>query len=139
MESKPRLRPSTLPVSVAKWLPRLSKLFPLGDSHDIATLSSFPAASGSLRDAHEAACAWFLGPKAENADYFKVSVDTIMNDVIQCRRNFAPEDEVSIRLLGYCRGPYLSTLVGFPRRGSYHFVLVQEEYVQTRDHSYPPF
>ncbi|KAI9459853.1 PLP-dependent transferase [Lactarius psammicola] len=47
----------------------------------------------SLRDAQDAACAWFLGPKAENADHFRVSVETVLNDVIQCRRNFAPEDK----------------------------------------------
>ncbi|KAN0127422.1 Pyridoxal phosphate-dependent transferase [Lactarius tabidus] len=92
MESKPRHRPSTIPASVAKWLPRLSSFLPLRDGHDTPTLRSLPA-PGSLRDAHDAACAWFLGPKAENADYFMMSVDTILNDVIQCRRNFAPEDE----------------------------------------------
>ncbi|KAH8993162.1 pyridoxal phosphate-dependent transferase [Lactarius akahatsu] len=50
-------------------------------------------ASPSLRDSHDAVCAWFLGPKAENADYFMMPVETILNDVIQCRRNFAPEDK----------------------------------------------
>ncbi|KAH9179372.1 pyridoxal phosphate-dependent transferase [Lactarius sanguifluus] len=75
MESKPSLPPSNLPVSVVKWLPRLNLLFPSRD------------------DAHDAACAWFLGPKAENADCFKTSVETILNDVIQCRRDFSPEDE----------------------------------------------
>ena len=98
MEYKPRHRPSTIPVSVAKWLPRLSSFFPLRDGHDTATLRSLPA-PGSLRDAHDAACAWFLGPKAENADYFRMSVETILNDVIQCRRNFSSEDEVCVRLL----------------------------------------
>ena len=104
MESKPRPIPSTMPVSVAKWLPRLRSFFPLRDGHDTATLRS-PPALGSLRDAHDAACAWFLGPKAENADYFKMSVETILNDVIQCRRNFAPEDEVCVRLLDDGRRP----------------------------------
>jgi hypothetical protein len=98
MESKLLNRPSTIPVSVAKWLPRLSSFFPLSDGHDTAALRS-PPTPGSLRDAHGAACAWFLGPKAENADYFKISVETILNDVIQCRRNFAPEDEVCFRLV----------------------------------------
>jgi hypothetical protein len=56
------------------------------------------ATPGSLRDAHNAACAWFLGPRAENADYFKTYVDIILNDVTQGRRNFAPEDEVSFCL-----------------------------------------
>jgi hypothetical protein len=112
MESKPRHLPSTIPVSVAKWLPRLSSIFPLRDGHDTATLRS-PPAPGSLRDAHDAACAWFLGPKAENADYFKMSVETILNDVIQCRRNFAPEDEVCVRLLDDGRRPYPGSVVGF--------------------------
>ncbi|KAI9435576.1 pyridoxal phosphate-dependent transferase [Lactarius indigo] len=92
MESKPRIHPSTSPISVAKWLPCLSSVFPLRDRHDTATLRSRPAHS-SLRDAHNAACAWFLGPKAENANFFTTSVETILNDVIQCRRNFAPEDK----------------------------------------------
>ena len=130
MESKPRRRPSTLPLSVAKWLPRLSSLYPLRDGHHTATLSSLPA-PGSLSDSHDAACAWFLGPKAENADYM-MSVDIILNDVIQCRRNFAPEDEVCIRLLD-SRRPYLGTLVGFHRGGGHLLVLIQEEYVQTQD------
>ena len=138
MESKPRSHPSALAVSVIKWLPRLSSFFPLRDGHDTATLGS-PPARGSLRDAHEAACAWFLGPKAENADYFRMFVDAVLDDVVQCRRNFAPEDEVCIRLPGNSRRPYPGTLVGFPRRGSYLLALLQEEYVQTRDLSYPPF
>jgi hypothetical protein len=97
------LRSSTFPVPVlvAKWLPHLSSFFPSRDRQD-ATLRPLPA-PGSLTDAHNSACAWFLGPKAENADYFKMSVDTILNDVIQFRRNFAPEDEVHIRLPGDVR------------------------------------
>lgn len=121
MESKPRYRPSTIPVSVAKWLPRLSSFFPLRDNHDAATLRSLPA-PGSLRDAHDAACAWFLGPKAENADYFRMSVDTILNDVIHCRRNFAPEDEVCVRLLDYSQRLYQGSILGFRRCGS-HFLV----------------
>ncbi len=136
--SKPRIRPSTLPVSVAKWLPRLSSLFPLTDGHNTATLRSLPA-PGSLRDAHDAACAWFLGPKAENADHFMTSVETILNDVIQSRRNFAPEDEVCIRLLSDSRRPHPGTLVGFRRRRSYLLIRVQEKYVQTEDYSHSPF
>ncbi len=116
MESKSKLHlyPSTLLVSVAKWLPCLGLLFPLKNIHhdDTTTLRSLPA-PGSLRDAHEAACAWFLGPKAENADYFMMSVETILNDVIQCRRNFAPEDKVCILPLGGGSRPDRSTLVGF--------------------------
>lgn len=137
MGSEPPLRPSTSPVSVAKRLPRLSSVFPLRDDHDAATLK-LPPAPGSLRDNRHASCAWFLGPKAENADYFKVSVETILNDVIQCRRSFSPEDEVCIRLLGDSRRPY-PDLVGFHRRRSYLLVCVQEEYVKTENHSNTTF
>jgi hypothetical protein len=83
---------STLSSSLA-WFPRPSFRFRLDGSQDPAISESL-AAPGSLRDAHNAACAWFLGPKAENADYFKKYVETILNDVVQCRRNFSPEDEV---------------------------------------------
>ncbi len=138
MESNPRIFPSSFPVSVAKWLPRFSSFFPLRDGHDTTTLRSLRA-PGSLRDAHDAACAWFLGPKAENANYFTMSVKTILNDVIQRRRNFAPEDKVCIRLLGDRRRPYPSTHVGFRRRESHLLAHVQEEYVQTDDHSRSPF
>ncbi|KAH9969751.1 PLP-dependent transferase [Russula dissimulans] len=51
------------------------------------------ATPGSLVDAHNAACAWFVGPKAENAEYLKVYVQTILNDLTRCRRNFSSEDE----------------------------------------------
>ena len=54
-----------------------------------------PSVPGS-RDAYEAACAWFLGPKAENADYLKMHVEVILNDLIQCRRNLSQDDEVRI-------------------------------------------
>ena len=139
MESKPRHRPSTIPIPVAKWLPRLSSFFPLRDGHDTPTLRPLPA-PGSLSDAHDAACAWFLGPKAENANHFMMSVDTILNDVIQCRRNFAPEDEVCVYFLEGDRRPYLgSILLGFRRRRSCLLACVQEEYVQNEDHSHSPF
>jgi hypothetical protein len=96
---EPRFRSLALPVSVsvAKWLPNLTSFFQLS-GHDTAPLRPL-LAPGSLRDAHNSACAWFLGPKAENADSFRMSVDTILNDVIQSRRSFAPEDEVRIRIL----------------------------------------
>jgi len=55
--------------------------------------------SGSLEDAHNAACAWFLGPKAENAEYLKGYVQKILNDLTRCRQNFSPEDKVSLSLL----------------------------------------
>ena len=100
MESKLPYHLTTLSTSTAKimaWLPRLRLLSPLGDSQDPVATETL-ATPGSLRDAHNAACAWFLGPRAENADYFKMYVDTILNDVTQGRRNFAPEDEVSFCL-----------------------------------------
>ncbi|KAI9508875.1 PLP-dependent transferase [Russula earlei] len=34
-----------------------------------------------------------LGPKAENAEYLKLYVQTILEDLTQCRRNFSSEDE----------------------------------------------
>jgi len=98
MESELR-RHSTSPISTAKlltWLPRLS-LFSQSKNGQPVTPESLPA-PGSLRDAHNAACAWFLGPKAENADYLKMFVETILKDLTQCRRNFCPEDEVSMLL-----------------------------------------
>ena len=114
MESKPRLLLPTLHVSVAKWLPHLGSFSLLRGGHKTAALTPLPTSRpGSLRDAHDAACAWFLGPKAENANYFMMSVETILHDVIQCRRDFSPEDEVCTRLLGDSRRPYPSTLVGF--------------------------
>ena len=110
MEPASRLHSLSIPfsVSVAKWLYHLSSFFPLRGSHDTATLRSLPAPS-SLVDAHNSACAWFLGPKAENADFFRKSVGTILNDVIHFRRNFAPEDEVRIPLLGDIRRPHPGT------------------------------
>jgi hypothetical protein len=79
------------------WLPSLGLLSPFNVSQVPATSEPF-AAPGSLRDAHNAACAWFFGPKAENADYFKMHVETILNDVAQCRTDFALEGEVSFYL-----------------------------------------
>ena len=75
-------------------LPRLSLFPPSKSGLDPATLESLTVTS-SLRDAHNAASAWFLGPKAENADYLKVFVETILKDLTQCRQNFFPEDKVN--------------------------------------------
>jgi hypothetical protein len=80
------------------WLPRLSFFSPSKNRQDPAPSESL-AVPGSLRDAHNAASAWFLGPKAENADYLKMFVETILNDLTQCRQNVFPEDEVSTSLL----------------------------------------
>jgi len=81
---------------MSTWLPNLSLFSPSNDGQCPATSESVNAVPGSLRDAHYAASAWFLGPKAENADYLKMFVETILEDLTQCRRNFAPEDEVSM-------------------------------------------
>lgn len=51
---------------------------------------------GMLRDGYEAACAWFLGPKAENADYLRMYVEIILNDLVQYRQHFSEDDEVRI-------------------------------------------
>jgi hypothetical protein len=88
---------STISASTAKlirWIPRLSSLFLLNNARSPATPEPL-SAPGSLRDAHDAACAWFLGPKAENADYLKTYAEIILNDLVQCRRNFSREDEVN--------------------------------------------
>ena len=81
-------------AKVMKWLPRLGS-FLLNDTRGPATPELLPA-PGSLRDAYEASCAWFLGPKAENADYLKMYVEIILNDLVQCRRNFSQDDQVRI-------------------------------------------
>ncbi|KAH9983311.1 pyridoxal phosphate-dependent transferase [Russula compacta] len=83
--------PSNSLAKMTTWLPRLL-LSPLNYGQDPTTPEPL-ATPGSLRDAHNAACAWFLGPKAENADYFKMYVETVLNDLTQCRRNFSPEDK----------------------------------------------
>jgi hypothetical protein len=75
------------------WHPR--RLSFLSPSTDKQRSAKPPVAPGSLTDVHNAACAWFLGPKAENADYLKIYVDKILDDLTQCRRNFSPQDQVS--------------------------------------------
>jgi len=85
---------TTPTAKVMKWLPRLSS-FLLNNTRGLETPEPLSAPS-SLRDAYEAACAWFLGPKAENADYLKMYVEIILNDLVQCRRNFSQDDEVRI-------------------------------------------
>ena len=100
MDSKLRRHLSTFSASLTKtmaWLPRLGLLSPSNVSQVPPTSESF-VVPGSLRDAHNAACAWFFGPNAENADYFKMHVEAILSDVVQCRRDFSPEDEVSFYL-----------------------------------------
>jgi hypothetical protein len=90
-------RSSAVSISIAKamkWIHRLSSFFPLKNARGPAAPEP-PSSLSSQRDAYDAACAWFLGPKAENADYLKMYVDTILNDLVQCRRNFHREDEVS--------------------------------------------
>jgi len=63
------------------------------------TKPELASAWGSLDDAQKAACAWFLGPKAENAGYLKMYVENIFNDLTQCRRNFVLGDEVSTSIV----------------------------------------
>jgi len=97
MESELRHHFSTLSSPTAKmltWLPTLS-LFSLSNDGQGPATAEAHAVPGSLRDAHNATCAWFLGPKAENAEHFQMLVQTILEDFTQCRRNFAPEDKVS--------------------------------------------
>jgi len=98
MRRRPSLSNLSTSTSTANMLTRLpnpSFFSPSKDGQGPATSESL-AVPGSLRDAHYAASAWFLGPKAENADYFKMFVETILTDLTQCRRNFAPQDEVGL-------------------------------------------
>jgi hypothetical protein len=84
-------------AAVMKWIPHLSSFFPLNNTRSPATVTPELeplSAPGSQRDNYDAACAWFLGPKAENADYLKMYVETILNDLVQCRRTSFREDEV---------------------------------------------
>jgi hypothetical protein len=99
------------------------------DGQGPATSESL-AVPGSLRDAHYAASAWFLGPKAENADYLKTFVETILTDLTQCRRNFAPEDEVSIPSLPH-DDPNLIKIgyTGLHRWQNNLFTRIHDEYV----------
>jgi hypothetical protein len=120
------------------WLPRLGLLPPLDVSQVPATSKSF-AAPGSLRDAHDAASAWFFGPKAENANYFKMYVETILNDVAQCRRNFAPEDEVGIYLSPPQDDLIIGDYSGLYRCRDCLIAWIQEEYVQTTNQSHAAF
>ncbi|ETW81515.1 hypothetical protein HETIRDRAFT_319093 [Heterobasidion irregulare TC 32-1] len=74
-----------------RWLPRLSDLVgTLSTSRSTVSETSPP---GSLRDAHHAAGAWFLGPKAENAEYLQKFVGIILQDLTKCRKDFSPEDK----------------------------------------------
>ena len=97
MEPVLRHRLSTMSISTTKlmkWLPHICS-FLLNNTRGTTTPEPF-SAPGSLGDAHEAACAWFLGPKAENADYLKIYVEIILNDLVQCRRDFTKDDDVRI-------------------------------------------
>ena len=90
-------RSSAVSISTAKamkWIHHLSSFIPLRNARSPAAPEPLPSPS-SQRDAYDAAYAWFLGPKAENADHLKMYVDTILNDLVQCRQNFHREDEVS--------------------------------------------
>ena len=79
-------------AKVMKWIPCFSSFL---SNNTRGPLTPEPlSAPGSLRNAYEGACAWFLGPKAENADYLKMYVEVILNDLVQCRRNLSQDDEV---------------------------------------------
>jgi hypothetical protein len=69
---------STSTANVMRWTPRLSSLFLLNNAQSSATPEPL-SVPGSLRDIHDAACAWLLGPKAENADHLKTYVEIILN------------------------------------------------------------
>ena len=110
MEPGLRHRLSTMSIFTAKvmeWICHLSSFFPLNKAPSPSTPPL--SAPGSLRDAYDASCAWFLGPKAENADHFKMCVDTILNDLVRCRRNFSREDQVR-RILSSRRYDVIFTL-----------------------------
>ena len=97
MEPLPHHRSSAVSISTvkaSKWIHRLTSFFPSNNTRNSAAPEPLSSPS-SQRDNYDAARAWFLGPKAENADFLKMYVDTILNDVVQCRRNFHREDEVS--------------------------------------------
>jgi hypothetical protein len=114
---------------MSTWLPNPS-LFSLSKDGQGPATSESLAAPGSLRDAHYAASAWFLGPKAENADYFKTFVETILTDLTQCRRNFAPEDEVSISSLPHDDSKLIKIgYTGLRRCKNNLFTRIHDEYV----------
>ena len=50
----------------------------------------------SLRDRTKKLAAWFLGPKAENADVEEKLVSFILQDYFHWRRNYYPSDEIVI-------------------------------------------
>ena len=108
-------------------LPNPSLFPPLKDGQGPATSESL-AVPGSLRDAHYAASAWFLGPKAENADYLKIFVETILTDLTQCRRNFAPEDEVGLSPLSHDELNKIG-YTGLHRRKNNLFSRIHDKYV----------
>jgi hypothetical protein len=112
-------------------LPNLGLFSLSADGQGPATSESL-SVPGSLRDAHYAASAWFLGPKAENADYLKMFVETILADLTQCRRNFAPEDEVSMSSLLHDEFIKIGR-TGLRRRKNSLIIPIPEEYVKAQD------
>lgn len=135
MESELRRRLSNLSTSTSTakmltWLPNPSLVSLSKDGQGPATSESL-AVPGSLRDAHYAASAWFLGPKAENADYLKMFVETILTDLTQCRRNFAPEDEVSMSSLPHDHSKLIKIgYTGLRRCQNNLFTRIHDEYVK---------
>ena len=49
---------------------------------------------------HQAVASWFLGPRAENIDFLKKYVQSILEDVQKTRRNLHPQDGVTTSELG---------------------------------------
>ena len=126
-QSVSNLSTSTSTAKVLTRLPNPSLFSPSKDGQGPATSESL-AVPGSLRDAHYAASAWFLGPKAENADYLKIFVETILTDLTQCRRNFAPEDEVGLSPLSHDELNKFG-YTGLRRRKNNLFSRIHDKYV----------
>ncbi|KAI0051057.1 PLP-dependent transferase [Auriscalpium vulgare] len=81
-----------------RWLPRFSDLassagVSTSDPHTPSLADAPQNEPGSLQSAHDAAGAWFLGPRAENGEALEKYVGIILNDLFKCRKEFAPQDK----------------------------------------------
>lgn len=47
---------------------------------------------------HEAISSWFIGPQAENYEYFKRNVITILEGQRYARQSYSPDDGVSLQI-----------------------------------------
>lgn len=136
---------STSTTKVMGWIRHLSSFLPSNDAQSSLTPQPLPPPAGSpsksLRDAYATSCAWFVGPKAENAQYLKRYVDTILNDLVQCRRNFSREDEVS-RKSSSSKYDDHDHHIGYPGlhlRRSGGFSSIQEQYGNARNQRHISF